>query len=296
MRYHRCVLIGEQCKFITTPVPSFGEKMKLQHYLDHIGYEGVPAPNLESLLKLQRAHVQTVPFENIDVQFGRTLTTSVEDAYHKIVNGKRGGWCYEQNGLFGWALGEIGFDVTRIAAGVMRHEIGRAADANHLCLLIRLKAPDSEYLADVGFGGSMIQPIPLRECAISHPPYRLGLRKLAADKWRFWEDAGSGEFSFDFETRPASEPALARKCKLLQSDPASSFVLNLVAELREPERQKILRGRVFTLLSSTGKTETLINSGEELIAILSNEFRIDLPQVAELWPRILNRHEEIGTG
>ena len=53
-----------------------------------------------------------VPFENIDIQLGRSLTISVEDAFEKIVERGRGGWCYEQNGLFGWALSEIGFDVT----------------------------------------------------------------------------------------------------------------------------------------------------------------------------------------
>src|SRR5580658_8831381 len=70
------------------------------------------------------------------------------------------GWCYELNGVMGWALQEIGFEVMRIGAGVMRVQAGDAQLGNHLCLLAYLDQP---YLFDVGFGGSLAEPLPLRE-------------------------------------------------------------------------------------------------------------------------------------
>ena len=117
--------------------------MQLQQYFDRIGFRGSARADRETLHELLRLHVTTVPFENLDVQFKRPLTIGIEAAFEKIVTRRRGGWCYEQNGLFGWVLGEIGYDVTRLAAAVMRHERGEIATANHLTLQVRVPgSPD----------------------------------------------------------------------------------------------------------------------------------------------------------
>ncbi|MEO1201985.1 MAG: arylamine N-acetyltransferase, partial [Pseudomonadota bacterium] len=138
--------------------------MRLENYLHRIGLDTRPPATRDGLFLLQRAHALSVTFENLDVQLGVPLGTDVEAAYDKIVRRGRGGWCYEQNGLYGWALSELGFNVTRVAAAVMREERGSNADANHLCLLV--DDPDDEgvtWLADVGFGGSLLQPLVLTE-------------------------------------------------------------------------------------------------------------------------------------
>ena len=145
--------------------------MKLRDYLHRIRFGGSVRPSLRSLAELQRCHVLSVPFENLDVQLGVPVAMAPEAAFEKIVARGRGGWCYEQNGLFGWALSEIGFDVTRVAAAVRRKERGDAALANHLCLLVRVPDdPRSVYLADAGFGGSMIEPISLKESQHEQAP------------------------------------------------------------------------------------------------------------------------------
>jgi len=267
--------------------------MDLQRYLERIGYRGECRPTLAVLEALLANHVCAVPFENIDVQLGRPVTTAVEAAYDKIVLNGRGGWCYEQNGLFGWALSETGFRVTRVAAGVMRQERGATAEANHLCLLVRCPGMETEFLADVGFGGSMIAPIELCEAEHGHAPFRIGLRKLPNAGWRFWEDIGKGEFSYDFSAQAADEAALAEKCTLLQSDPASNFVLNLVAQLRLPQQHRTLRGRVLSIASQAGIESGVINSADELVAVLASHFALHLPEAADLWPRIAARHDEL---
>ncbi len=265
----------------------------LPDYLRRISYDGDLAPSLTVLEALLAHHVQSVPFENLDVQLGARLTTDPAAAYEKIVQKQRGGWCYEQNGLFGWALSEIGFDVTRVAAAVMRNERGDVANANHLCLLVKPNDAEQTFLADVGFGGSMFAPIPLVEFAQQQEPFRMGLRRTEDGYWRFWEDLGKGEFSFDFLAEAANEDSLSDKCDFLQTDPSSGFVQNLVAQIRLPDQHKTLRGRVFSLATPGGIETRILGSSDELLAVLRNEFQLDVPAVRNLWPRIEERHMEL---
>ncbi len=267
--------------------------MRLERYLKRIDYAAVPLPDMDTLFALQRAHALTVPFENFDVQFGNRLTIDPEAAYDKIVLRRRGGWCYEQNGLFGWALAEIGFDVTRVAASVMREQRGAASYANHLCLLVQFDREHKTYLADVGFGGSLLQPIELREADHDQAPFRLGLRRLDERYWRFWESTGNGEFSFDFVAEPGDEKAMSTRCEYLQTAPSSGFVQNLVVQRRNPHEHLTLRGRILSIARSKGTETRSIDSADALTETLKRDFGLDIPQAAALWPQILKRHEEV---
>lgn len=264
--------------------------MHLQDYFDRIGYTGSDAPCVKTLRELLQSHIHVVPFENLDVQLGRRLTTAPEDAYAKIVERRRGGWCYEQNGLFGSVLSKMGFDVRRIAAAVMRQERGESADANHLCLLVRCPESPQTWLVDVGFGGSMVRPIELTEGEYEQTPFRLGLRRRGSNAWRFWEDAGDGEFSYDFIAEQADEAALSYKCELLQTDPESGFVLNLVVQLRTPDRHLSLRGKVLQTSSANGVESEILTSAEQLQVALRQIFGLHIPEATDLWPKIEARH------
>jgi len=267
--------------------------MRLRDYFQRIGWSDATAPTLDTLGALLRAHNHTVPFENLDVQLGNTLTTRVEEAYDKIVNAGRGGWCYEQNGLFGWALSEIGFDVQRVAASVMRAHRGPTSHANHLTLLVSLPHDDTRWLIDAGFGGSLLQPIRLEEGAHHHPPFTVGLRQLDDNSWQFWESIGGDEFSFDFEDVPADERAMSERCHYLQTSPESGFVQNFVCQLRRPNSHIVLRGRVFSIVTSEGKNKRVLESPDELVATLSDEFKLIAPEAANLWVQICERHKEL---
>ncbi len=267
--------------------------MSLQDYFHRIGYGGTVAPTLETLGALLRDHVLTIPFEAFDVQLGRPLTTDVDAAWEKIVVRGRGGWCYEQNGVFGRVLEEIGFGVTRIAGAVMRAERGPESEANHLALLVETEdRPGRRYLADVGFGSSLIEPIELREASYRQAPFDLGLRRLDDGHWQFFEDAGDGVFTFDFEDTPGDEAALSERCHYLQTDPDSGFVKSLVAQIRLPDGHVTLRGRVLTTVSPEATDTSLIESADAMLDTLSHHFGLDVPEVAGLWPRIVARHEE----
>ena len=266
--------------------------MKIRSYLKRIGFEGDARPSSDTLAALLRSHVLSVTFENLDVQLGVPVTNNVEAAFDKIVGRGRGGWCYEQNGLFGWALSEIGFEVTRVAAAVRRAERGDTALANHLCLLVRTPDdPETVYLADVGFGGSMIEPIPLDSAWHAQVPFRIGLRQLDDGHWQFVEESDADAVSYDFLAESGDECALSKKCTQLQTDPDSSFVLNLVAQKRTAETHVVLRGRVLTVTRLSGNETRTLESGAELVQTLKRTFRLDVREAEGLWDSIVERHQ-----
>jgi N-hydroxyarylamine O-acetyltransferase len=264
--------------------------MKLAAYLDRIGFQGPVRPDLDTLRRVHLAHALTVPFENLDVQLRRPLSTSVPEAFEKIVTRRRGGWCYENNGVMGWALQEMGFDTQRVSAGVMREKLGDAQLGNHLCVLVRLDQP---YLVDVGFGGSLAEPIPLLAGRREDKPYHITLSETGDGYWRFSEVAHSDPFSFDFHLGAPDEALFSAKCRYLQTDPKSSFVQNLVVQRRTRETHLSLRGRVLTTLHATHEEKKLLESPEELVATIRERFVLDVPEVADLWPAICARHDEV---
>lgn len=130
--------------------------MNVAAYFDRIGYNGPREPTYEVLARLHRAHILSVPFENLDIHLGRKLVLDRAANFEKIVRRRRGGWCYEQNGLFGWVLEQLGFRVTLLGARVVGEREGR--ELGHLMLRVDLDRP---WLADVGFGESSLVPLPL---------------------------------------------------------------------------------------------------------------------------------------
>lgn len=125
-------------------------------YLSRIGFDRNPAVNLQTLSALQRAHLSTVPFENLDVVAGVAVRTDLEWSFDKVVSRGRGGWCFELNGAFSALLSEIGFDVRLLGAAVLLDGPNQLID--HLALEVTLDKP---YLVDVGFGDSFIIPLEL---------------------------------------------------------------------------------------------------------------------------------------
>ena len=264
--------------------------MKCASYLERIGFIGHPRPDLATLRRLQCAHLARISFENLDVQLGRRVTLDLEAAFAKLVTAGRGGWCYEMNGLLAWALEEIGFAVTRMAAGVMRIANGDAAIGNHLVLRIDLDRP---YLADVGFGDGMLEPVPIVEHIFRHDFLDYRLEDLGDGWWRFHNHPLGGTPSFDFELKPAERALLANKCEWLQTAPESPFVQNAVAQRHMPNRLAMIRGRTLKVLTPAGLSTQKINSAAEYLDTLRDTFDLDVPEAASLWPKIVARHEEL---
>ncbi|MDR1206566.1 MAG: arylamine N-acetyltransferase [Peptococcaceae bacterium] len=131
--------------------------MELDRYFERVGYKGGAAPTLETLTALHTAHVFAIPFENLDVFYGKPISLEPEALCRKLVDGGRGGYCFEMNGLFSLVLRELGFHVTDLLARRVDGGIRRAK--THQVLMIEIDG--ARYLADVGYGNNGIAA-PLR--------------------------------------------------------------------------------------------------------------------------------------
>jgi N-hydroxyarylamine O-acetyltransferase len=264
--------------------------VELAAYLDRIGYSGPVAADLPTLRAVHRAHLLAIPYENLDVQFGRPVTLEPADAFAKIVDRRRGGWCYEMNGLLGAMLQAIGFRVTRMAGAVYRVAMGEEMIGNHLVLRVDLDEP---WIADAGFGDGPHDPFPIREGAFTSDGFDFSMERIEDGWWRFHNHEYSAGRSFDFRPEPADPALLAAKCAWLQSAPESPFVMTATCQRATQDGYWILRGRSLKRVRPTGVEERFVGSADEFVSVLKDRFRLDLPEAADLWPRICARHEAI---
>ena len=260
-------------------------------YLDRIGAAAPVQADLAALAALMRAHLDRVPFENLDVQLGHVPLETVDAIFDKVVGRGRGGWCYEVNTLFGVLLADLGYTVTRLSGDVRRGGYVAERLGNHLCLRVDLDQP---YLVDVGFGGSITAPLALVPGAGVDGPYAIHLVHVEGDRWTFDETVGKGaSFGFDFTTGPADEAVLAAMRSALAREDWSPFVQNLVMQLRRGDTHWTLRGRVLTQLTPAGKTTRLLESADEMAAVGRDIFGMELPEVEQLWHHAADRHAQL---
>jgi len=264
--------------------------MYLEGYLNRIAYEGDLQPDLDCLKRIHRCHALTVPYENLDVQLERSLDQDLQRIFNKIVSRRRGGWCYEQNGLLGWALSEIGFDVTRVAGAVDRREHGDEKLGNHLVLLVEL---DKTYLVDLGLGDGCRAPLPLVEGSHQQGELSFRLERIKDRYWRFHNHSFGAPASFDFRQEGADEPLLVSMCHKLQVSPGSSFVQNFVAQIMQENSITSLLGKVMSVKTSAGTTKTELSSAANLERTLAEVFGIEDLEIQSIWPKIQARHTAI---
>lgn len=252
---------------------------RLSDYLDRIGLNGTVRVDLETLRSMHRHHVEAVTWENLDMHLGVTLSVDPLSAFEKIVDRRRGGWCYEMNGLFAWMLELAGFQVTRLAAGVARDRIGEMAVGNHLALIVQLDQP---YLADVGLGSGLIEPVPLAPGAFEQCGRKFFLEQMVDGWWRFHNHPDSAPPTFDFHLDVTDESLLRDRCHWLQTDPASPFWgLPIVQRYRSGQ----LHSLIGTNFSRHGpRLESVsIADANDYAARLSRDFGLTIPDNNRIW-------------
>lgn len=264
--------------------------MWLSAYLQRIGYDGPVAPTRECLTGVHRAHALSIPYENLDIQIGRPVRCDINRIVEKIVMRRRGGWCYEMNTLLAHALQAIGFDVRLVTGGIHRFERGDAALGNHILVLVYL---DRTYIADLGLGDGLREPLPLVEGTHAQGRLSFGLRRLADGYWRFTNHAGAHPVSFDFSEDPVDPAALEARNRELQTSPDSIFVQNLIIQQMRPETLVCLTGLIFQEKFAEAAGKRMIRDAEELESLVSGVFGLHDPETRHVWPRVEARHRAL---
>ncbi len=263
--------------------------MKLEPYLNRIMYLGSREPTLKVLNALQEAHLNAVSYENLDIHLGRIVPLGLAWAYQKIVLEKRGGWCFEMNTLFAWALQEMGFEVQFLSSGVLRPN-GITPDGDHMILLVQLES--GAYLADVGFGDGAVSVLPLQAGT-----YQSGFLeyRMSYDHNGYWtmhnpKQSNTAGFSFNLEPKELS--FFQGRCTDLQTNPESGFVRTTVCQRATREALFTLRGAVLTTLTAKGKTERHLEHLGDYQNVLLEHFKLEVQEAPELWQAISARHFE----
>ena len=270
--------------------------MNLAAYFERIEYTGTPAVDLTTFNAIHHQHLRHIPYENIDVQLGSPLDFDLQRIFRKLVTAQRGGWCYEMNGLLGWALQEIGFDVTRMCGGVMREATRDEQTGNHLILEVDLNG--EKWLADVGLGDGGRYPIPITQGSHTQAGLTYTLAKRSDGFWRFANHQHSNVKFFDFLHQPAIEEQLAQRCQWLQTNPESPFITALIVQRFTAATIEVQLGKMHTTISSDGKKTREIHSLEAMHEHLQSTFGLNV-DISPAWDNILTAHKKIierGTG
>ncbi len=250
--------------------------MNKKSYLDRIGIKKTDiTADLESLRFLQRQHLLTVPFENLDIHWKRPITLDGNRFYDKIIGEKRGGFCYELNGLFYELLEEIGFQSKIISAKVSKGNGDFGAEYDHLAI-ITLIGNDDEYLVDVGFGGFTAEPLKFILDAEQQDASGVFSIKKFDDKYfevvkkdsYIWQS----EYIFSPLKRDLTE--FAGMCQYHQTSPESHFTQGKVCSLMTLDGRKTLTEWKFIETKNGQKKEISVNSAEQFNQILVDEFHI----------------------
>ncbi|MGA5129939.1 arylamine N-acetyltransferase family protein [Streptomyces olivoreticuli] len=162
-----------------------GDELDLDAYLTRIGYEGERAPTLEVLRGVQRAHVTSIPFENLDVMLGVPILLDPESVQEKLVRGRRGGYCFEHVVLFAAALERLGFEFTGLM-GRVTLGTEKILPATHALLAVTAVDDERLWLCDVGFGKGPLEPVEIADGV-----------EADLDGWRFRMERRDGVFGID---------------------------------------------------------------------------------------------------
>ena len=249
--------------------------MDTQAYLQRINYQGPLAPTAPSLRELHVAHMLAVPFENLDIHLGCPVVLEDSALFNKIVARRRGGFCYELNGLFAALLCALGFDVVMLSAGVAKQEGGFGPDFDHMALLVTL---EHRWLADVGFGDSFMEPLWLDEMGeqrqdgwfyriVRDEPYFILARQ---------SDAGERQTLYRFTLQAYQYPDFAEMCRFQETSPQSYFTRGRICTRPTSEgRVTLSEMRLISTLKDGRREERWLANEEEYSATLREQFGIN---------------------
>lgn len=251
--------------------------ISVDRYLERIGYSGTLKLSAEVLGALHLAHSEAVPFENLDIHLGRAIPGDPQALYDKMVVNRRGGYCFEQNGLFADMLERLGFRLRRVLG---RTTFGAPAPRPRGHLLSLVEVEGRPWIADVGFGGhGLLEPV----------PFEIGPVHRSGDAaYRIVHSAGGGlelemqaeagwKSLYWFDEAPCYQIDIDVMNFYHSHSADSFFYQNRVVALAGRECRKTLTNAELKTISGSKTEARLIADEESYVKVLADEFGIVLP-------------------
>ncbi|MEU4726457.1 arylamine N-acetyltransferase [Nonomuraea dietziae] len=245
--------------------------------LDRLGAARPAVPDAQSLRVLQLAHLKAVPFENLSIHLGEPISLQSEALFDKIVERRRGGFCYELNGLFAELLTALGYRVTLLAARVFKgSEPGPLFD--HLALRVDLDEP---WLVDVGFGDFADGPLRLDERAEQKDDTGVFRIAPAPSGHGDLDVVHNDDLAYRLTARPYELADFVPMCWWQATSPTSHFTRSPVCSMRTAEGRITISGRKLIHTASGERTERLLQEAD-LLPAYADHFGITLDRLPSM--------------
>jgi N-hydroxyarylamine O-acetyltransferase len=242
-------------------------------YAQRFGADLPAAVDAGSLRDLHRAHLLAVPFENLSIHLSERISLAEADLVDKVVRRRRGGFCYELNGLFALLLESLGASVTRVAARV-HGDNGFGPPFDHLALVVRPADGSGPWLADVGFGSHTVFPLQLDTRADQDDP--AGTFRVAATPDGDLDVLKEGKPQYRIETRARELADFAPTCWYQQSSPASHFTHGTICSRLTEHGRVSVAGSLLIETRDGNRTERTLAGPQALLAAYREHFGVVL--------------------
>ena len=257
-------------------------RLTLDDYLQRIDYDGATTPTLATLNALITAHMRAIPFENLDALAGRPVSLDADALRGKLIEARRGGYCFEHTTLFAEILEALGFRVARHSARVVlflpRHEVGR----QHMFLTVAL--PEGTFVADPGFGGpGSLVAIALKDVGRDRPDEATHWMARDGDVWVLRTWAGDKAIDAWVSTLEVDNPIdFVIANYFTATHPQSLFVNRLILSRFTSEGRVTVMNRDATIRRGAETQTFQLTDRAALRALLAEHFGFDYPDVGSL--------------
>ena len=238
-------------------------------YLERINFDGATEPTLELLRTLQKKHLLSIPFENLDIHYKTPIQLNSANIFEKVINKKRGGFCYELNSLFYELLRSIGFTVKTISARVFNSKKQTfSPEFDHFAILANINS--ANYLVDVGFGEFAFHPLEIESNTIQNDERGIFKIEKHDDKYykvsKLVDENWIAEYIFSLQKRDLSE--FEERCLYHQTSPESHFTQNKLCSLLTATGRITVTSDKIKITERNVITELTINNENEFLSAL----------------------------